>query len=1366
MNLTKKITQIFSLIFLSLFLASCEVDGCVEADEYDTESSVVEANPVKDGVSGTYEHIAGGQTAQWHDTGLKSNNEAFIILISGAWSPWNGTGMSDSTLRVTPRCNFCAKKDGVPNCICYSGQIPEAETCPDGNKCATFTKPSGEVVPLNCSSHEHQNNPVSCTCTNNPEHGSALDASGVNHIPLNVLTKNRDVKIADQQSSCKYDRGMGAYIGLFGNNGSDVPMRAYHLLSFNKVCNVVTNSNGECLDANGKDISRYSFSSANGRNFVKDDSVSPIQYHGPNEVVKLIILDSYYSDNYGRYNLVFMRGVGTARDTGLLESMVTVVEESLLGKINTATGERDGGIIRFMYKSIVQDSVFIKVLQISLSLYIAVFGAATLFGVAEITKKEIYSRIVKIGLIIFFTSAGSWKMYNDIVVNFFIDGMNYAVAGIMDLSDSSTIDLKDNGETSVLKISQMNRESDLSSATRFSYVDLTIKKLLSENTAKKIFGLFFGNYYGIILIPMIYAMIGFYVYVMLFVASMYLVNLIKIIFTLSLGPVFICFVMFKNTQQMFKNWLAFLGSRSLEILFLFLILYNFLIIIDQHFTTLLSFRVCPQVYNLKLFSVKILKAESGRNFVDWIASSSIIAGLLFIMKLVVDKAQHVSGSLITIDGVENKDGDATGSGESKMSGGAMAQVMQLGRSIASEGFDYAARGGAVALQGATMAARKTAGAIGAAGAWNKAGEAVGFRGLRTRMRDNIIDAQIDKFSKEAKAQGMSPEKADQHIRQKTIAAIQNQGMLFGKANPEISSHAPGKLALAGVNLSSTLKRLDQKLIRDPMQEMIKQEAKKLRSSGKIPLTKSEMREKIGGNVQKEMEKRLTASGLDPGKAAFYMKKMDSSNISSYLRLGKGFGKGAVERQALEGSYESMGTSQAAKLFSKNPEEKNKYLDYLQAQEIKRHQATEDSKSSGWKVVRAASRLGNAISKGYHNVMRDVENNPKMARENFLRKTEIESNYRSGGGKFNPLSAINVIDKRFNFSGVGKGKSSEIGQRSRDESKRSALKHLAKDTKPDLSGASDKQKAKIMAREDRKAAYLQRQIRVEATRDLKKSLDAIDKTEKFTFGGRNVRMTPEDIKADRQRTVAKTAAEFVNAVKNGVKEGDPTLFERAARLDYVCERLGANLDSMKRGLREEGLKAEVYGKAVKESFVAVIAEVAQKGIADKIAKIEEKLDEKLKDPATTPEQAAKAREDAKKEMADQNLVPQQSGALFATDFKVEFGASAMKVLLTEGPDIGLKAGSILLGGQNAKKSVDLKIKDALSAGKQQAESLAKITGLNKKLKEHELAELKKKGAPEDVAKIAMLESEVSHLEKDLKRFESEVERSEKEILAQE
>ena len=1364
MNLTKKITQIFSLIFLSLFLASCEVDGCVEADEYDTESSVVEANPVKDGVSGTYEHNVGGQKAEWHDTGLKSNNEAFIILISGAWSPWNGVGMSDKTLSATPRCNFCAKKNGVPNCICYSGQIPEAETCPDGNKCATFTKPSGEVVPLNCSSHEHQNNPASCTCTNNPEYGSALDASGVNHIPLNVLTKNGDVKIADQQSSCKYDRGMGAYIGLFGNNGSDVPLRVYHLLSFNKVCNVVTNSNGECLDANGKDISRYSFSSANGRNFVKDDSVSPIQYHGPNEVVKLIILDSYYSDNYGRYNLVFMRGVGTTRDSGLLESMVTMVEESLLGKINTTSGERDGGIIKFMYKSIVQDSVFIKVLQISLSLYIAVFGAATLFGVAEITRKEIYSRIVKIGLIVFFTSAGSWKMYNNIVVNFFIDGMNYAVAGIMDLSDSSTIDLKDNGETSVLKISQMNRESDLSSATRFSYVDLTIKKLLSENTAKKVFGLFFGNYYGIILIPMIYMLIGFYVYVMVLVATMYLVNLIKIIFALSLGPVFICFSMFKNTQQMFKNWVSFLGARSLEILFLFLILYNFLIIIDQHFTTLLAFRVCPQVYNLKLFSIKILKAESGRNFVDWIAESAIIAGLLFIMKLVVDKAQSVSGALITIDGVDNKDNKG---GESNMASGALGQVMALGKSIASGGLGYAERGGAIALKGAAMAARKTAGAMGIASAWNRAGEAVGFRGLRTRARDSIIDAQIDKFAKEAKAQGLSPEKSDQYVRQKTVAAIQNQGKLIGKANPTVSDHSPGKLALAGVDIASTLKRLDQKLIRDPMREMIKEEAKKLRSSGKIPLTKSEMRDKIRENVQKEMEKRLTASGIDPSKAAFHLRKMDSSNLSSYLHYGKGFGKGDIERAAYEGSYESMGTSQAAKLFAKNPEEKNKYLDYLQAQEIKRHQATEDSKSSSWKIVRGVSRLGNAISKGYDNIRRDVENNPKMARENFLRKSEIQNNYRSRGGKLNPFSAINAVDKHFNFSGVGDGKFSEIKQRAKDESRKSALKHLASATKPDLSGASEKQKEKIMAREDRKAAFLQGQIKAEAIKDLKKSLDTIDKAEKFTFGSRNARMTPEEIKSDRQRIVAKTAAELADAMKNGVKEGDLSLFERAARLDYVCERLGANLDSLKRDLREEGLKAAVYDTtAVKESFVAIVAEVAQKDIADRVSKIEERLDEKLKDPATTPEQAAQAREDAKKEMVDQNLVPQQSGALFATDFKVEFGASATSVLLTEGPDIGLKAGSILLGGPSDKKSGNSKVKDALSAGKQQAESLAKITRLSKKLKEHELAELKKKGAPEDVAKIAMLESEVSHLEKDLKRFESEVERSEREILAQE
>lgn len=348
---------------------------------------------------------------------------------------------------------------------------------------------------------------------------------------------------------------------------------------------------------------------------------------------------------------------------------------------------------------------------------------------------------------------------------------------------------------------------------------------------------------------------------------------------------------------------------------------------------------------------------------------------------------------------------------------------------------------------------------------------------------------------------------------------------------------------------------------------------------------------------------------------------------------------------------------------------------------------------------------------------------------------------------------------------------------------------------DLSGVrSEKQKDRIRKREDKNAAYLQRKLVAEATKDLKRSLDEIDKSQK-SFGGFKARMTPEDAKRDRERIVEKTSAELIaamqQAARGGLKEGEPTLFERAARLDYVCNRLGVDASSMKEKLGDLGIMTASYGSAIDKSFVAIVADAVQQGIADRAAKIETRvtsaeekiaqadkaLEAKLQDPATTSEQAAQAREaaakekeaagkeieSAKKEMVDQKLEQQASSGLFATDFKVEFGASATSVLLTKGPDIGLKAGSILLGASSGKEDKS-HLKNSLQTGKQQAESLAKVTGLNKKLKEHEIAELEKKDPKGNEEKIKKLKHEVADLDRDLKKFDSEVSRIETEIQA--
>ncbi len=951
MNLTKKLIQILALIFLVLSNASCD-KSCVEADEFDVQSLVIESYPLKDGIFGSYDSANGGQRANWHNTDLKSNGDRFLIQIGGSWTSLQGK--NQTALNALSRCDSCAKRydASTPNCICYVGQNPTAEKGIDG-----------VTLNINCSVAANQEDPLKCTCTQ--QHGLATDY-GVYHFPLNLLQKNESLKTADDQTNCKYDRGMGAYIALWGPRGASVPMRAYHLFSEEEICNILRDSQGKCLDAGGNDATRYVFKSANSRIFLKDDGIGNQTidtdtandvYHAPNEDVKVIMWDSYYSDNYGQYNVRILRGVGVAGDRGLLEFLVSIVEEVLMGKIGD-DDKRHGGIIEFMYKSIIQDSGFVLVVQVSLALYIALFGAAHLFGVAEIaSKKELMSRALKIGLIVFFISENSWYFYNKIVVGFFKDSMDYMVAMIMDMYDAEI------GQTSMIKIAQMDRAADASNATRFSYVDLVIKNLMSSAVTKKIFGLFFNSIFGFLYIPIIYALIFSFIYVMLYIASMYAVNLIKLIFVLSLGPIFMIFTLFSKTTGMFKNWLAFLGARSLEVIVLFLVLYMFLAVLDKSFTDLLFYRTCGESHSLGLFSIVILMADVDRSFFEWMAKFIGVGGLLFITYMIIQKVPSVAGSLISIGGV--KSGSSAG-----MAGSMMGAGFGLAKQAAGGLGAVAATTARYGIRGATIAARKS----GLADALNGVADIIPIRVSPRRLwRDAVIDGAISKAT--AAAGGKTGKDRDTFIR--NTARTELQMMLHSN---------PNKMAMLGVDMHNISERFDKKLVKDPMKKIIKEEAKKLKGNAASKV-------KFGKDAQDELKDAV----LKRVGKEFYEGAVTVA--SSYFDKSKGIDNLLKDKAELS-------SSSAARMLAGDDDAKNRYLTHLMDKQF------DQKKDQKWYKPWRLNKLA-------HGLIRDKMENPEQMAGNFLRKVGREEN-PTPWHKGNPLAKINFLDKNiFNPTGINK-----------------------------------------------------------------------------------------------------------------------------------------------------------------------------------------------------------------------------------------------------------------------------------------------------------------------------------------------------------
>ena len=955
MNLPKKIAHFLALIFLATSLLSC-TEGCVEAEEFDSQSITIQSKPLE--IYGNYEPKSGGQRVDWDDPSLRSNGTEFLMQITGSWTSLNGNA---SLINQLPRCNTCAKKEGVANCICYEGQIPTAEKDPAGNL-YTQDKDGNQ---LNCASNtSHQRDSTRCTCTT--KDGAATDY-GIHHFPRDLLNKDETVKLADDQSDCKYDRGMGAYMALWGNNGVTTPVRAYHLFSEETICNIVRNSNGQCVDKSGNDMTRYVFRSANNRIFMKDDhdgnddfdsNTGNDDYHTSNEYLKTIMYDTYYRDNYGSYNIQILRGVGSSKENGLLESLVSVVEKALLGKVDD-DGNREGGIIRFMYLAVVQDSGFSLAMQMSLIFYVTLFGAAHIWGLVEMNKKEIMSRMLKIALIMFFVSPTSWYFYNEFIVGFFMDGMNYVIGIFMSLSDSSI------EQTSMIKVAQMDRVAEESSATRFAYVDLIIKKLMSEATAKKIAALFFSDFFGFFYMIVIYAIIFMFIAVMLFIATIYITNLIKLIFVLSIGPIFIVFTLFTKTAGYFNNWIGYVAGRSFEMIVLFIVLYLFVTIIDKNFTEMLLYRACGESWGIGPLKMTILKTfDFERSFPEWLTYFAAIAGLLFVMYDLIDKLPNVVAALFSL----KISGNAATPGIAKDAAGDPISYGKMGAGTAY--------GGAAGVAGKVFNRVATEGASMAMYGMGRISDATGLSSLRdgilSKLPNNPIGQNI--MGEAMKSAASAAEEKSGAAKEEAIRSA------FSSAMQSRMLAEPLKMSAFGISDQSIGAFMEQKLVKEPLRDFLKQEAKNMRNMGdKTPIGQADIAAHLASKASAWAQKNLSATSAE--------------RVKGYL--------GEKSMKDLMTDHGSMTAAEAAKAFANNTDKQNEFRAHLAGRQAEEKLNYDKAKRG---PISLASR---GLSNIKHALTNSPHHNPGRMQGKFERELDRKKNLKPLSDKEHKIRTDNA-----------------------------------------------------------------------------------------------------------------------------------------------------------------------------------------------------------------------------------------------------------------------------------------------------------------------------------------------------------------------
>lgn len=200
------------------------------------------------------------------------------------------------------------------------------------------------------------------------------------------------------------------------------------------------------------------------------------------------------------------------------------------------------------------------ILAVLLSIYIAIFGAQILMGMAQLNAKEIIIRMLKIAGVWTFATQSTWGV--SLIFQFFFSAASEGSMWVINSINSSN--------------NTVPYDSSGNFMPMYAYLDTLIyNAILGPFTAanSKVIGFF------IILMfffPPLFFMACDWAKNTVIMLANTLVNsllcLSAIAFLIALSPLFLSFMLFQTTVNFFEDWLKFLISYTLQIVIVFAII--------------------------------------------------------------------------------------------------------------------------------------------------------------------------------------------------------------------------------------------------------------------------------------------------------------------------------------------------------------------------------------------------------------------------------------------------------------------------------------------------------------------------------------------------------------------------------------------------------------------------------------------------------------------------------------------------------------------------------------------------------------------------------------------------------------------------
>lgn len=409
------------------------------------------------------------------------------------------------------------------------------------------------------------------------------------------------------------------------------------------------------------------------------------------EMIKMLILDKFYENNSGFYRIEIISGI-EFDDADLIEQKIKEVEFYLLGTPNKE-GKRSDGMVARIFNNVLS-SGFALFAKAVLMLYVVYYGYRVIFGFKKdkndksvVNNKDLMITLVKFVVVAIFLTPAAFSFFSELILSSVIDG----TIGIIDMiAGVFSNNFNDNAIALTGGLKYANEIKSLS--RNFAIVDEILNFFTNKVILSKVLGFAFNFTQtfgaGLIISIGIFLVLLFYVYKLVQSIVPFIFVLLQFTLALPLAPLFILFVLFKETSYIFQNWVKFILSKSLELIGFFTAFYFCTSIINNFIKQLLNYKVCFKGLGDKLFPdvddkigvssfndfirgnwffeliKKILnnflavsiEGLPDNYFIHYVINILITAALIFMFDTLLREVMNIINSILTIDGATANSG--------------------------------------------------------------------------------------------------------------------------------------------------------------------------------------------------------------------------------------------------------------------------------------------------------------------------------------------------------------------------------------------------------------------------------------------------------------------------------------------------------------------------------------------------------------------------------------------------------------------------------------------------------------------------------------------------------------------------------------